>query len=97
VIQGTALALFDNDGLDRLTERRYLRSHASYENRQYVESGLFVWEQQAVDTYFSKGGRVLVAAAGAGREMIALSLRLQCKRIRLLSTFSTRTDSFRDE
>ena len=73
LFQGITLALFDNDGLERLTERRYSERFASYETPPYVNSGFLIWERDAIDSYFPKGGQVLVAAAGAGREMIALS------------------------
>lgn len=35
-------------------------------------SGLYPWETQAIQQHFPKSGSILVAAAGAGREMLAL-------------------------
>jgi len=73
LIQGLALGLLTNAELERLTEYRYATSFSSYAEESYVNSGLFIWEREAIQRYFPPGGRVLVAAAGAGREMIALT------------------------
>jgi len=73
VIQGLSLGLLSNEALERLTEHRYLRQSAPYSEEAYVNSGLFLWEREAIRRYFPPGGRILVAAAGAGREMIALA------------------------
>lgn len=59
------------DDLNAITSRRY-------ENSQYIVSeehirrGLFDWEAPIVERYFRKGSRILVAAAGTGREILAL-------------------------
>ncbi|MGH7782073.1 MAG: class I SAM-dependent methyltransferase [Candidatus Binataceae bacterium] len=73
LIQGLSLGLLSNEQLERLTEHRYLRQSAGYSDESYVDSGLFLWEREAIRRYFPPGGRILVAAAGAGREMIALA------------------------
>lgn len=75
LIQGLALGLLSNEELARLTEQRYLNesSVTSYAEGSYVNSGLFIWEREAIGRYFPPGGRILIAAAGAGREMIALA------------------------
>jgi 2-polyprenyl-3-methyl-5-hydroxy-6-metoxy-1,4-benzoquinol methylase len=75
LLQGVALGLLNNETLERLTEYRYASqtSLASYAGESYLNSGLLPWEQQATHCYFPPGGRVLVAAAGAGREMLALA------------------------
>src|SRR5258706_2663543 len=73
LIQGLALGLLTNTELERLTEYRYATCFSSYAEESYVNSGLFIWEREAIQRYFPPGGRVLVAAAGAGREMIALT------------------------
>ena len=39
---------------------------------EYIQSGLFEWEASLVERYFLKGSRILVAAAGTGREILAL-------------------------
>jgi len=73
LIQGLSLGLMSNEQLERLTERRYLQQAAHYSREFHLNSGLFVWEREAVRRYFPPKGRILVAAAGAGREMIALA------------------------
>lgn len=72
-IQGVALGLLSNKQLDRMTAKRYAGSFQSYAETSYLNSGLFLWEREAIRQYFPPAGRVLVAAAGAGREMIALA------------------------
>jgi 2-polyprenyl-3-methyl-5-hydroxy-6-metoxy-1,4-benzoquinol methylase len=73
LIQGLSLGLLSNEQLERLTEQRYLRRYARYAAESYVNSGLFIWEREVIRRYFPPGGRILVAAAGAGREMLALA------------------------
>ena len=73
LIQGVSLGVLNNEQLERLTEQRYANSFASYAEESYVNSGLFIWEREAIQRYFPAGGHILVAAAGAGREMIALA------------------------
>jgi len=73
LIQGLSIGSLSNEQLEQLTEQRYLRQSASYSDESYLNSGLFIWERDAIQRYFPPGGRVLVAAAGAGREMIALA------------------------
>jgi hypothetical protein len=72
-IQGMALGLLSNEQLDRMTAKRYAGSFQSYAETSYLNSGLFLWEREAIHRYFPTAGRVLVAAAGAGREIIALA------------------------
>jgi 2-polyprenyl-3-methyl-5-hydroxy-6-metoxy-1,4-benzoquinol methylase len=73
LIQGLSLGLLSNAALERLTEYRYATSFSSYAEESYVNSGFFIWEREAIRRYFPPGGRILVAAAGAGREMLALA------------------------
>jgi len=75
LIQGVALGLLSNKQLEDLTVLRYSTeaSVASYAQPSYLNSGLFPWERETIQRFFPRGGRVLVAAAGAGREMIALA------------------------
>ncbi len=75
LLQGVSLGLLNNERLEQLTQHRYLSeySFASYADESYVNSGLFLWEQVAIRRHFPPGGRILVAAAGAGREMLALA------------------------
>lgn len=72
--EGIWLGLFDHAGLDRLSIRQYGQSGAldRYLDDQHNRSGLFGWEADAVHSFFPSGARVLVAAAGGGREILAL-------------------------
>lgn len=72
-VQGVALGLLSNEQLDRMTAKRYAGSFQSYAETSYLNSGLFLWEREAISRHFPQSSRVLVAAAGAGREMIALA------------------------
>lgn len=72
-IQGVSLGFLNNAKLEQLTTKRYASSFQSYMDESYLNSGLFNWEREAIHRYFPPGGRILVAAAGAGREVIALS------------------------
>src|SRR6185436_7662982 len=75
ILQGLALGILSNQQLERLTQKRYLNetaSNASYASEAYLNSGLSIWEREAISRYFPQSGSVLVAAAGAGREMLAL-------------------------
>jgi hypothetical protein len=57
-----------------LISMRYLGDGRSYTGTEYLDSGLHFWEDLAISRFFTQG-RVLVAAAGGGREMIALARR----------------------
>ena len=57
---------------DLITERSY-GAGAEYTNPEYLDSGFHFWEELAIRGSFQPGSRVLVAAAGGGRELIALS------------------------
>jgi hypothetical protein len=69
--QALGLGLLDADELDRLTVRRFESS--TYLDPAYnASSGLWLWEREALQRFFPPTGRILVGAAGSGREMIAL-------------------------
>jgi hypothetical protein len=70
-VQALGLGLLDPDELDRLTVARFEGSN--YADPAYnSDSGLWLWEREAIRRFFPTGGRILVGAAGAGREMVAL-------------------------
>lgn len=70
-VQALGLGLLDTDELVRLTVRRFESS--SYLDPSYnTDSGLWLWEREALRRFFPPAGRILVGAAGSGREMIAL-------------------------
>ncbi len=50
----------------------YYDSQRYYRTDVYNRRGLWPWEQRAFDTYFAGCRSVLVAAAGGGREVLAL-------------------------
>ncbi|TKD04977.1 class I SAM-dependent methyltransferase [Polyangium fumosum] len=56
-----------------LTAALYARQKTYLPGGHRFESGLFTWEKRALDApAFPRAGRVLVGAAGAGREVVAL-------------------------
>jgi SAM-dependent methyltransferase len=73
--RAVALGVMRPDDLHAFNVRWYAAQPARYGRPDYVESGFFDWEVAAVDGWFPASGRVLVAAAGAGREMLALHRR----------------------
>lgn len=70
--QALGLGLLDAEELVRLTVRRF-ESSTSYSDAAYnATTGLWLWESEALRRFFPPTGRILVGAAGSGREMIAL-------------------------
>jgi hypothetical protein len=53
-------------------DRVYYDRERMYHTARYNEQGLWDWERQVVEKHFSACQNVLVAAAGGGREVIAL-------------------------
>ena len=58
-------ALYDVD-------KYYYDINPFYQNDEYINQGFFEWEEKAVREHFGECGEILVAGAGAGREMLAL-------------------------
>ena len=73
LVQGVGLGLLNSDQLQQITQQRYLGQSHMYSTESYLNSGLFLWERESVRRYFPPRGHILVAAAGAGREMFALA------------------------
>jgi hypothetical protein len=71
---GFWLGLLDRRALHLLDEVHY-NGQKPYWTVEYNRHGLWDWEATAVDRYFSGCKCVLVAAAGGGREVLALSRR----------------------
>lgn len=65
------LGVLDDDDLRDLDERFYA-GETLYTADAWNEQGLFRWEHDAVHAHVPAGGRVLVAACGGGREVLAL-------------------------
>src|ERR1700687_1045137 len=70
-VQSLGLGLLDQEELVRLTVQRF-ESSTYLEPAYNAGSGLWLWEREALRRFFPPGGRILVGAAGSGREMIAL-------------------------
>jgi hypothetical protein len=70
-VQAVGLGLLDPDELVRSTVQRFESS--TYGEPAYnTASGLWLWEREAIRRFFPPAGRLVVGAAGSGREMIAL-------------------------
>ena len=69
--EGCWLGLLDADDLNAVTAAYYATA-PYYASREHLLSGFQDWEKIAIDRYFQRGTRILVAAAGGGREVIAL-------------------------
>ena len=72
VFEGICLGLLPESVCDLMTELSY-GSGRQYTNDAYLDSGFHFWEALIVNRFFPPGSSVLVAAAGGGREMIALA------------------------
>ena len=70
--EGFLLGILSNKDLTELT-KEYYQSASMYGNDEYNFSGLYPWERRVIDTYFRDCKKVLIGAAGGGREVIALS------------------------
>jgi hypothetical protein len=74
LFEGFWMGLLPESVYDVISEKSYGEG-TSYTNPSYLDLGLHFWEDLAVRTYFPHGSRVIVAAAGGGRELIALERR----------------------
>lgn len=70
LFEGLWLGILSERHYDAICELRY--DHEIYADDVRLDSGFLIFEKAAVERYFH-GGSVLVAAAGGGREMIALT------------------------
>jgi len=69
--EGFWLGFLDPEDLTAITIRSYEQSRV-YSGPEHNQSGLFPWERETIDRFFRPGSRILVAACGGGRELIAL-------------------------
>jgi hypothetical protein len=69
--RGIWLGLLKDRDLDRLTQAYYDRV-PRYVDAAYNLSGLHDWEQRMIAAHFAPGSSILVASAGAGREVVGL-------------------------
>lgn len=73
--QGLRLGMLDRAGINAATAAFYARSTVRYYDDAYNGSGLFAWEQTALERYFTAAKTLILGSAGAGRELLALSAR----------------------
>ena len=69
--EGFWLGCLDSEDLTALTIRSFQQSRM-YNGSEHNLSGLFPWEREAIERFFRPSSRILVAASGGGRELIAL-------------------------
>lgn len=72
LLEGFWMGVLPESAVDLVTERSY-GPGMEYTNPAWLDSGFQFWEELAVNSYFSPGCKVLVAAAGGGRELLALA------------------------
>jgi hypothetical protein len=70
-INGTFLGLLSDTSLSAVDER-YYETDGVYRTAEWNEKGLFDWEREAIEADFAPGSRIVVAACGGGREVLAL-------------------------
>jgi hypothetical protein len=69
---GLWLGALSPDALARLDAAVYRGEYGYHATAEHNLRGLFDWERDSVEAAFPRGGRVLVTAAGGGREVLAL-------------------------
>ena len=74
VADGFRLGLLKPETIFRLGQRAY-ETQTGYQSEALNRAGLHDWELRAVQTHFSHCRRWLIAAAGGGREVLALHQR----------------------
>jgi len=72
LFEGFRMGLLPGAACDAISEKSYGGGEL-YTRAEYLDQGFHFWEDLAVRTYSAPGSRVLVAAAGGGREIIALA------------------------
>ncbi len=74
VMSGIGLGILTRNHLHGISERAY-SGIDTYQADDYNRSGLSPWEERALESRFAGRRRILVAAAGGGREVLALRRR----------------------
>jgi hypothetical protein len=78
ISNGIWLGVLSRSALGVIDDMYYVGSVAELERRvdyradAYNKQGLWLWERQAIERYFSRKGRLAVLGAGGGREVLAL-------------------------
>lgn len=68
---GFWLGVLRHDDLHNL-DAQYYNRQSMYGDDSYRRGGLFRWEREAIERHFSACRRLVVTAAGSGREVLAL-------------------------
>ncbi len=69
--EGFWLGCLNADELNAVTAEHFDQSQY-YASTEHNLNGFFGWEKSALDRFFRRGSRILVAGAGGGREVLAL-------------------------
>ena len=69
--EGFWLGCLSAEDLNVITAGHYQQSQ-EYSSPEHNQRGLFDWETAVLNRYFQPGAHILVAAAGGGREILAL-------------------------
>lgn len=72
LFEGFWMGLLPESVVDIVSEKSY-QDGSSYTRAGYLDSGFQFWEEIAVKRFLAPGCSVIVASAGGGRELIALS------------------------
>jgi hypothetical protein len=72
ILSGFWLGVMSEKSLD-FSDELYYQHSEKYTNEKYNHSGLFEWEKERIEKYFSNAKSILLIAAGGGREALALS------------------------
>ena len=70
-LTGFWLGVMGNRSLDAADDYYYFKEK-KYKDKNYNSSGLFFWEKTFIESYFKNANKILLIAAGGGRETIAL-------------------------
>ena len=71
VHEGFWLGYLSADDLNAITADHFSASQL-YKSREHNLSGFLPWEAPLIERYFQRGCKILIAGAGAGREVLAL-------------------------
>jgi hypothetical protein len=79
LLDGALIGVMDRKDLAEIDRRYYTTARATvdgeqskYTDEKHIRSGLADWEQAVITEAFPPGARVVVTAAGAGREILGL-------------------------
>jgi hypothetical protein len=70
--EGFWLSFLDAADMGAITVRNYEKSR-TFNGTEHNQSGLCPWETQTIERFFPQHSRILVAASGGGRELVALN------------------------